>query len=95
VIAPDGRRQRRAFTAAQRSIELLAAGDGAGARRASGTASELDQMGAYADLAAAIEAASSELDTTGALSAGAREAVRAAVPPGPLAAAAEALLGGR
>ena len=92
MILPDGRRQRRALTAAQRSIELLAAGDGAGARRASGTAADLDQLGVYAGLAAAIEAASLELDTAGFLSAGAKEAVSAAAPPGPLAAAVAALL---
>jgi hypothetical protein len=91
----DGRRQRRALTAAHRSIELLALGDAAGARRAATTAAELDQVDAYADLTTVVEAAAAELEASGSLSPSGLHALRDAMPPGPLAAAAEALLGDR
>lgn len=91
----DGRRQRRALTAAQRSVELLASGDPAGARRAAATAVDLDQVDAFRGLVAAVDTAAAELEASGSLSRKGLRALSDAMPPGPLGAAAEALLGDR
>jgi hypothetical protein len=93
-VSLDGRRQRRALTAAQRAIQLLAEGDPAGARRAAATATGLDQVGAFGGLVDAVDEAAAEIVQTGMLSPAGRRTMRDALPPGPLAAAAETLLAG-
>ncbi len=76
----DGQKQRNALTAAERAITSLGAGDLAKARQDADKAAELDQIGVFADLPGAVERFAAE----------GWEAVRAAVPPGPLQALIEA-----
>ena len=79
----DGRRQRNALTAAEQAIRALAAGDADRARAATTQAVDLDQIGAYAGLDAAVETALEQLEATGSVG-DAWDRVAAAVPPGPL-----------
>ena len=58
----DGQQQRRALTAAERSIKLVFGGDLEGARRAAATAESLDQIGAYEGLADLLVAVGSPPD---------------------------------
>ncbi len=83
----DGQRQRRALTAAEQSIQALAAGQRDRAAAAAARASELDQIGAFADLPAAVAAAAADLAGGGAVSPASWDGLAAAVGPGPLAAA--------
>ena len=83
----DGRRQRNALTAAEQAVMALRAGDAAQAERAAERAAELDQIGVFADLPAAVTHATGELDR-GTLSDTDWERIAAALPPGPLRALA-------
>ncbi len=81
----DGQQQRRALTAAERSIRLAFSGDLEGARRAAATAESLDQIGAYEGLADLITAVGAPPDPE-------RLALLTeALGPGPLAALAESM----
>lgn len=90
-LTVDGQRQRNAFTAAERALSSLVAGDAARARLNARKAAELDQIGALAQLPGAVEAIAVDLDAGGTVSARARARLRAAVPPGPLEAVVDAL----
>jgi len=81
----DGQQQRRALTAAERSIRLAFSGDLEGARRAGATAESLDQIGVYEGLADLIVAVGSPPDPD--RLAGLTDALG----PGPLAALVESL----
>ncbi len=83
----DGQQQRKALTAAERAIQLLARHDAAGARRAASLAASLDQVGAFSRFEQAVHAAADDLDLSGVVSPAAWQAVREAVGPGPLQAA--------
>lgn len=61
----DGHKQRQALTAAERSIEHLVAGKPHEAERAAGRAAELDQIGIFSGLVAAVSAAADDLRATG------------------------------
>ncbi len=82
----DGQRQRRALTAAEQSIQALAAGQGDRAAAAADRAADLDQIGAFAGLPAAVGAAAADLAEGGAVTAESWDGLTAAVGPGPLAA---------
>ena len=58
----DGQQQRRALTAAERSIRLAFSGDLEGSRRAAATAESLDQIGVYEGLADLLMAVGSPPD---------------------------------
>ena len=60
----DGQQQRRALTAAERSIKLAFGGDLEGARRAAATAESLDQVGVYEGLSDLLVAVGSPPDQT-------------------------------
>ena len=81
----DGQQQRRALTAAERSIRLAFSGDEEGARRAAATAESLDQVGVYEGLSDLIVAVGSPPD------AGRLAALTDALGPGPLAVLVESL----
>lgn len=81
----DGQQQRRALTAAERSIKLAFAGDPEGARRAAATAETLDQLGLYEGLPDLIVAVGTPPDHDRI------EALTNALGPGPLAALVEEL----
>lgn len=81
----DGQQQRRALTAAERSIRLAFSGDEEGARRAAATAESLDQIGVYEGLADLIVAVGAPPDPERLAS------LTEALGPGPLAALAESL----
>ncbi|MDH3499841.1 MAG: hypothetical protein OEM97_06950 [Acidimicrobiia bacterium] len=83
----DGHQQRKALTAAERAVAALGKGDADAARRAAGTASSLDQVGAFAQLVAAVATAADDLDRDGEVRAASWDHVAAAVGPGPVAAA--------
>lgn len=89
----DGHRQRRALTAAEQALEALKNGDGDTARRAAAEAASLDQVGAFAQLVAAVEAAAADLAAAGRVGEAALTALWEAVGPGPLAARVEGLRG--
>ncbi len=89
----DGQQQRRALTAAEQAIQALGAGDGGKAVGAAGRAAELDQIGAFAALRSAVDAAAADLESGGAVSSRSWDALAAAVGPGPLAAAVAAARG--
>lgn len=61
----DGRRQRRAVSAAEQALTALEVGDAAGARRAAREATELDQVGAFGEFARAVDRAAADLDAAG------------------------------
>lgn len=81
----DGQQQRRALTAAERSIRLALAGDIEGAQRAASTAERLDQIGAYGGLADLVGGLPTPMSDAGLAT------LTEALGPGPLAALAEAL----
>ncbi len=80
----DGRKQRQAVTAAEQAIRAVADGEVDKAAAAAVRATELDQIGAYDGLTAAIAAAGVELEAVGHIGEEAWDAVAAAVGPGPL-----------
>lgn len=87
----DGHRQRRALSAAEQALEALENGDGAAARRAAAEAASLDQVGAFAGLAEAVELAAADLAANGRVEDSAVAALLEAVGPGPLAVRVEGL----
>lgn len=89
----DGQRQRNALTAAERALEAIGAGAPDRARLNATKAAELDQLGVFGDLAVAVDGAAAELERSGAVDAATWEAMRAAVPPGPLQALVDSLTG--
>ncbi len=88
----DGQSQRRALTAAEQAIRAIGAGDVERAKDAAARAADLDQIGAFASLVAAVGLASADL-ADGAVSAGSWDAIADAVGPGPLALEVDALRG--
>ena len=89
----EGQRQRRALTAAESALRALAAGDAERARKAAGQGADLDQLSVYRAFAGVVRRAAGEIERDGAVCAATREALRASLGPGPLAAAVEELLG--
>lgn len=83
----DGRRQRNALTAAERAIDALAAGDREAASLAASRAVDLDQIGVFGNLSAAVGAAPDPVDDAG------WETIRASLPPGPLHALIDSVAG--
>jgi len=88
-MSGDGRAQRRALTAAEQAIAALAAGDGDRALAAAASAADLDQVGVFTALPAAVEAAAADLAASGTITGRSWDVVAAAVGPGPLAFAVE------
>lgn len=80
----DGKRQRNALTAAERSLEALGAGDGQRAIRVVGKAFDLDQLDLFTALPAAVATAANDLTTSGKVEAGTWDTLETAVGPGPL-----------
>lgn len=80
----DGKRQRQALTAAERAIRALGDGIADRAVRSSAKAAELDQLGVFADLPGAVEAAAQQIEEAGAVSREGWDMVAAAVGAGPL-----------
>lgn len=87
----DGHQQRKALTAAERALDALASGEPESARRAAARAADLDQIGAFATLEAAVGSAAAALEAGSAVDDAAWGAVAEAVGPGPLAAKVEQL----
>lgn len=83
-MALDGKRQRNAVTAVERALGALASGAGQRATANAEKAAELDQVGAYRALPAAVAVGVEEWETTGAVSVEAWTGIREALPPGPL-----------
>ena len=82
----DGQQQRRALTAAERAVRSLAAAEAEAARAAADQAAQLDQIGVFADLPAAVAAAAESLQSAGLVPPADWDTIAAAVGPGPLAA---------
>lgn len=80
----NGQEQRNALTAAEQALRALHKGNHERARQAAARAADLDQIGLYAALPAAVRAAVADLDATGVIGPGEIEALRAAVGPGPV-----------
>jgi hypothetical protein len=89
----SGQQQRKALSAADSALRALAAGEAVRARAAAGKAASLDQIGAYAGFAGLVGRAAGEIEESGAVTAATRDALRAALGPGPLGASVEELLG--
>lgn len=81
---PDGKKQRNALTAAENAVRALGRDDPTRAQRNAATAADLDQVGAFSALPAAVERAASELESGGAISAAGWDALSDAVGPGPV-----------
>lgn len=88
----DGRSQRRALTAAERAIDLLASGDGDGAFRAARTAADLDQIGVFGSLPDLVARAAADLAASDAVNGETTAAMIEALGPGPLSSAIEVKL---
>ncbi len=84
VTELNGKRQRNALTAAERSLEALGTGDGERATRVAGKAFDLDQLDLFTALPAAVAAAADDLTTSGKVEADTWYALETAVGPGPL-----------
>lgn len=80
----NGKQQRNALTAAERSLQALGRGDAARARRSAQKAADLDQLGLFAKLPGAVTAAGSDIDSTGEITTESWDALSTAVGPGPL-----------
>ena len=80
----DGHKQRQALTAAERAVEHLVAGKPDDAERASQRAAELDQIGVFAGLVAAVEGVAGDLRSGVPIAGDHRVALRDAVGVGPL-----------
>ena len=87
----DGKQQRNALTAAERSLQALGAGNASRAARSAGKAAELDQLGLFAALPGAVAAAAADLEAGGAVTSGSWDAIAEAVGAGPLAGLVEEL----
>lgn len=82
--APDGKKQRNALTAAENAVKALGRAEPERARRSAATAADLDQVGAFSSLPAAVEEAAVELERSGTISPDAWTALADAVGPGPV-----------
>ncbi len=80
----DGKRQRQALTAAERSLQALGAGNGDRAIRSASKAAELDQLGVFGALPGGVEAAAADLAESGAVGPASWDRLEEAVGPGPL-----------
>ena len=80
----DGQQQRRALTAAEQALRALGAGSPDKARQAAAKAAELDQLGFYAGLVAAVEPAAARLDVGEPIGDAAWDGLVAALGLGPL-----------
>ena len=80
----DGKRQRQALTAAERSLQALGAGNGERATRSAAKAAELDQLGVFAELSAEVARGAAEIAAEGEVGADSWDRLEAAVGPGPL-----------
>ncbi len=89
----DGQQQRKALSAAESALRALAAGGAERARLAAEKAAALDQLGVYGAFAGWVRRAAGEVEDLGCVLPGTRDGLRAALGPGPLAAAVEELLG--
>lgn len=85
----DGHQQRRALTAAEQAVKALVDGDPARAEEAAARAAELDQVGAFAGLVAAVAEAAAEIVAAGTVSRAGWLRLSAALGPGPLQAVAD------
>jgi hypothetical protein len=84
VAEVDGKRQRNALTAAERSLQALGAGNSDRAARSAAKAADLDQLGLFSGLETAVAAAAADLDAAGAVTDSSWDGLEAAVGPGPL-----------
>ena len=80
----DGKKQRNALTAAERAVRALDSGDTATASSAAAKAADLDQLGIYANLPAAVEAGIGELEAGDRVSHTTWDEISQVVGPGPL-----------
>jgi uncharacterized membrane-anchored protein len=81
----DGRKQRRALTAAEQSLRALGAGSAAQARSSAAKAAELDQTGLYRDLAATVEPLAAHIESGSDIDDAGWDTLVAALGMGPLA----------
>lgn len=87
----DGKKQRRAHSAAERAIRALADGDPVTARRAARKALDLDQVGMFPHFVEAVHAAAGHLDAGEPVPPMAWDLVAQAAGPGPLSILVEEL----
>lgn len=80
----DGKKQRNALTAAERAVRALGAGDTAKAASAAAKAAELDQLGIYARLPAAVGDGVAEIGAGDRVSNLTWDEISSVVGPGPL-----------
>ena len=80
----DGKRQRQALTAAERSIQALGAGNGERATRSAAKAADLDQLGVFSALPDEVARGAAEIAAEGAVGADSWKRLEAAVGAGPL-----------
>jgi hypothetical protein len=84
VTELDGKRQRIAFTAAERSLQALGAGNGERAVRSASKAMDLDQRGLFGGLPEAVAAASGDIEVAGVVSDESWDRLEDVVGSGPL-----------
>ena len=84
MAALDGKQQRQALTAAERSLQALGVGNAERAVRSAAKAAQLDQLGAFSGLPGGVAAAAQDLEAGGAVSEEAWDRLEDAVGPGPL-----------
>ena len=80
----DGKKQRNALTAAENAIRALGAGDVPKAASAATKAAELDQLGIYAGLPAAVGEGIDEIEAGDRVSNLTWDEISTVVGPGPL-----------
>ena len=80
----DGRKQRNALTAAENAVRALGAGDTGKAASTASKAAELDQLGIYAELPAAVADGIAEIEAGDRVSNLTWDAIATIVGPGPL-----------
>lgn len=88
----DGQKQRNALTAAETTLRALAEGSVQRAQLNAGKAADLDQLGLFGALPAAVAAAVATIEAGTPLAAADWDGLRSAVPPGPLHALIESLM---
>ena len=80
----DGKRQRNALTAAERSLQALAAGNSERAVRSASKAMGLDQLGLFDGLPGAVAAAAADVEESGSVSDASWDGLEEVVGAGPL-----------
>ncbi len=80
----DGKQQRNALTAAERSLRALGDRNAERAVRSAAKATKLDQLGLFGGLPDAVAAGADDIESSGSVTTGSWDLLEIAVGPGPL-----------